>query len=218
MSSYFYKIKRKLGQELWQIQHGNKPKVFGIGRNKTGTTSLKSAMSNLGYKIGNQRTAERLTAPFWSKRNFKPIVKYCKSAEFFQDTPFSKPYTFIALDQAFPGSKFILTIRHNPEQWYASVTRYHAKLWGKKGRIPTKEDLMDAPYIYKGWAWEMNRLSNLTPENDPYNKDILINAYELYNNQVLDYFRHRPEDLLVLNVSQPRAYGKLCEFLGVESL
>ena len=198
---------------FWKLKHSNDPKIFGIGDNKTGTTSLKSAMKDLGYKIGDQRQAEHLHLE-WANRDFKPIIEYCKTAEFFQDFPFSKPFTYVALDQAFPNSKFILTVRDNAEQWYSSLTKFHAKLWGKDGRIPSKEDLQDATYIFKGRPWIMNRINYMTPEDNPYQKDILIQSYLDHNNSVKDYFKHRPEDLLVLNVAEKGAYRKLCEFLG----
>lgn len=216
-------IKKKLSkskadrqQKRWIKKHGQSPKIFGIGNNKTGTTSLKSAMEDLDYKVGHQRTAEKLHKE-WSIRDFKAIIDYCKTAEFFQDFPFSKPFTFVALDQAFPGSKFILTVRDTPEQWYNSITKFHAKLWGGNGRIPTKEDLQNATYIYKGHPWVMNRLNYTTPESDPYQKDILIQSYIDYNNSVIEYFRHRPGDLLLLNVAEKGAYAKLCEFLDVKT-
>ena len=200
-------------QKKWEKKYGSGPKIFGIGNNKTGTTSLEKAVRDLGFKVGNQRQAE-LFHDEWSMRNFTPIIEYCKTAEFFQDFPFSKSFTFIALDQAFPNSKFILTVRDNPEQWYNSVTGFHAKLWGKDGRIPTKEDLQNATYIFKGRPWLMNRLNYTTPESNPYQKDILIKSYIDYNNSVLEYFRHRQEDLLVLNVADKDAYRKLCLFLN----
>ena len=204
----------QFNQALWEIQHGNSPKVFGIGNNKTGTTSLEFAMKGLNYKIGNQRKAEILHQYCWAKRNFEPIIKYCRSAEFFQDVPFSQPFTFIALDQAFPDSKFILTIRDNPEQWYDSMTKFHGKEWGKNGRIPTKEDLQKATYLYKGSPWDFNRFTYTTPEDNPYQKDILIQAYIDHNSSVVEYFRHRPDDLLILNVGEKEAYRRLCEFLN----
>lgn len=206
---------KKIKESIWQIQKANKPKIFGIGNNKTGTTSLKSAMQALNYKVGNQRQAE-IMHHTWAKRDFQPIVEYCKTAEFFQDFPFSKPFTFIALDQAYPNSKFILTVRSSPEEWYNSLIKFHAKLWGKNGRVPTKEDLKEATYIYKGWAWEVNRYNYNSPENDPYNKEALIKNYLCYNQQVKEYFKHRKNDLLVLNVAQPNAYQELCKFLGKE--
>jgi len=35
-------------------------KIFGIGSNKTGTTSLTSAIKSLGYVLGAQGPAERM--------------------------------------------------------------------------------------------------------------------------------------------------------------
>ena len=56
-----------------------------------------------------------------------------------------------------------------------------------------------------------------TPRNDLYNKEELIKFYEQHNREILSYFRHRPNDLLVLNVAQKGAYKELCDFLGVQS-
>ena len=192
-------------------------KVFGIGRNKTGTTSLMAAMKQMGYVIGDQRTAELLFDD-WANNNYDPIIKYCRTAEFFQDVPFSLPETYKVLDKEFPGSKFILTIRDSPEQWYNSLIRFHAKLWGKNGRIPTKEDLMNAQLIYKGSPWKSNRNLYNTPVDDPYKKDVLIEHYTNYNNEVKTYFKDKPEDLLVLNVSKKGAMKKLADFLNKEAL
>ena len=196
------------------VRSAGKQKIFGIGKNKTGTTSLAAAMRELGFSVGNQREAE-LLMPDWAKRDFKNIIQYCRTAEFFQDVPFSYPYTFIAMDQAFDGSRFILTVRDSPEQWYDSLVRFHSKIYGKEGRVPTKEDLQQATYIYKGRPWDMKVLRGITPEDDSYNKEILINDYLQHNETVKDYFRHRPEDLLVLNVGEEDAYQKLAGFLGL---
>tara|TARA_R110002049_G_scaffold276348_1_gene454581 strand:+ start:731 stop:1444 length:714 start_codon:yes stop_codon:yes gene_type:complete len=209
-------VRWSLRRRLGQLRSLGKPKIFGIGNNKTGTTSLKVAMKDLGYLVGSQRHAENLLSE-WSKRDFKKIVEYCRSAEFFQDIPFSKPYTFVALDYEFPKSKFILTVRDSPEQWYNSLVSFHSKIWGKDGRVPTKEDLQNATYIYKGQPWEANRMTSTTPEDDIYNKEILLNKYISYNESVIEYFRHRPNDLLVLNVSEKDAYKKLCDFIGKET-
>lgn len=217
------RIKRKIPQPIkwkirWQIrriQAIGKTKIFGIGNNKTGTTSLKAAMQELGFIVGHQRTAERLIEE-WAKRDFQKIIDYCKTAQFFQDVPFSKPYTFVVLDHEFPNSKFILTVRDSAEQWYHSLIKFHGKKWGKDGKTPTKEDLQSATYIEKGRPWIANRLTFKTPADDPYNKEILLNYYNEYNSSVIEYFRHRPNDLLVLNVAEDGSYQKLCNFLGVE--
>ena len=206
-------ITNKLTGLKRRISVYNKPKIFGIGNNKTGTTSLKIAMQNLGYIVGAQRPAERMLSD-WSQRNFKKIVRHCRKGEFFQDFPYSKPYTFVVLDYVFPNSKFILTIRDSPEQWYSSLINFHAKKWGKNSNVPTKKDLQESTYIWKGRPWESNRAIYNSPEDDPYNKDILIKSYIDHNNSVIEYFRHRPQDLLILNVAEKGAYKKLGDFLG----
>ncbi|HER41284.1 MAG TPA: hypothetical protein ENO10_08705 [Salinimicrobium catena] len=198
-----------------QYQVKGNTKIFCIGANKTGTTSLKKAMDELGFVVGAQITAENLVDD-WAQRDFRRIIKYCKSAEFFQDAPFSFEFTYIVMDHAFPGSKFILTERDSPEQWYNSVVRFHSKMWGKDGNLPTKKNLQEAKYIYKGRPWHMNRMLNTTPEDDIYNKEILMQRYIDHNKSIKYYFRHRPGDLLVINVADDDSYTKLCEFLGVE--
>ena len=77
-------------------------KVFVIGRNKTGTTSMMVALKALGFTVGSQARAEMLLED-WAKRDFRRIVEYCKSADTFQDVPFSLDYTYVVLDYAFPN-------------------------------------------------------------------------------------------------------------------
>src|SRR5699024_9079165 len=129
------------------------------------------------------------------------IAKYCKAYEAFQDVPFSWPYTFIAMDQFYPGSKFILTVRDNAEQWYESLIGFHSNMFSN-GRVPTAEDLKKANYAYKGFIWKANRMVYNTPEDNPYKKDIMLRNYRQHNTLVKEYFRVRPNDLLVLNVAE----------------
>jgi len=189
-----------------------KPKIFCVGRNKTGTTSMKKAFNELGLIVGSQLVGELLLLD-WAKRDFRRIYLLCRTGQAFQDIPFSLPYTFQALDQRFPGSKFILSVRDTPQQWYQSLANFHARLWGS-GHIPTSEDLKEARYIFKGRPYQGNRLIYHCPPDDPYNKEVLIAHYKAHNKAVIDYFKHRPDDLLVLNVAGKGAYDKLCDFLG----
>lgn len=194
---------------------GNQQKVFCIGLNKTGTTSIKKAWQDLGLIVGNQAEARKLLQP-WIQRDFAPIIKYCKSAQAFQDSPFSFPYTYVALDQAFPGSKFILTVRNDAEQWYNSITKFHGDKWAN-GHIPTKEDLMNAVNDVKGRPWIVNRALFDTPDNEPYRKADLLEFYNRHIDDVTRYFKHRPTDLLIINLSEREAYQKFVDFLDVKS-
>ena len=82
----------------------NEEKVFCIGCNKTGTTSLKQALSDLGYRMGPQRSGELLLKEYLA-RDFMSIVEFCTTADAFQDIPFSLPYTYLILDHYFKNAK-----------------------------------------------------------------------------------------------------------------
>jgi hypothetical protein len=191
-------------------------KVFVIGRNKTGTTSLRVALKSLGFKVGKQATAELLRED-WARRDFRRIIRYCRSADAFQDVPFSLDYTWQAMDQAFPGSRFILSVRNDAQEWFESLTRFHTQLIGK-GRLPTPDDLKEYPYrAGKGWLWRGYELSYGADESHLYDPQLYMRRYEAHNARVMDYFRFRPRDLLVLNVSHPDAMKSLCNFLEVRA-
>jgi len=189
-------------------------KVFCIGRNKTGTTSLSSALKGLGYIMGSQRSGELLIRD-WINNDFTNILNLVNTADAFQDIPFSYDNTYEELDKHFPNSKFILSIRDSPEEWYDSLVRFHSKMFGK-GKIPTAQQLKNSNHVWKGWIYEAMYNLYKTTENDPYNKEILINHYENYNNKVISYFKDRPDDLLVINLKNKNSYLDFCEFLGKE--
>lgn len=219
MLNLFYYVKaavKRIKDIRTRIKIKGKVKYFCIGRNKTGTTSIKKAFADLGFPAGDQRTAEILYDKYYFKGEFGPIIEYCKSAQVFQDVPFSCPETYKHLDKAYPGSKFILTIRDDPEQWYRSITRFHAKSFGTEGRVPTVDDLKRATYVRPGFMYNTVRLHG-TPEHDPYNKEIMIANYSRHIESVMEYFKDRPSDLLVINLAETGAYRKFIEFLGVDS-
>lgn len=193
-----------------------KEKIFCIGANKTGTTSLKRAFVELGFKVGDQREAELLKRDIVEK-DYKPLLHYCRSAQVFQDVPFSQGITYKILDESFPGSKFILSIRDSDEQWYNSMTKFHAKVFGN-GELPTWEVLKKTRYVYRGYAYENRReVYGLTEEDEPYDKNILTSYYNKRNQEIIDYFKNRPSSLLVINLSETDSYQKFCDFLGVKS-
>ena len=190
----------------------NKEKIFCIGLNKTGTTTIEKVLKEFKYKLGNQIKGELLIED-WYKREFAKIIKLCNTADAFQDAPFSLPFTFIKLDQYFTNAKFILTERDSPEQWYNSITKFHSKIWADGENPPDIEQLKNAEYRYKGYAYEVNRMLFNTPENNLYNKEKFIKYYNDHNDFVKEYFRSNPEKLLIINVAIKEDYLRLCEFL-----
>jgi len=189
----------------------NAEKVFCIGLNKTGTTSLGRALKDLGYTVGDQ-TAGELLQDEYAARNFTPILKFCTTADAFHDAPFSFPFTYILLDHHFPNAKFILSVRDSAAQWYNSLITFHGNLFAN-GQVPTKEDLQNAMYRRKGFVWETNRILLNTPEDDIYHRPTLLACYERHNSGVRDYFRYK-KNFIEINLSEKGTYPKMCAFLG----
>ena len=217
VSKFVRKVVGKFNFEFQKIKvaRRGKNKIFIIGQNKTGTTSIKNTFEDMGYLVGNQRHAELMYNDYF-KKDFKPLLKYCRSAEVFQDFPFSYPETYKHVDNFFPKSKFILTVRDSSEQWYNSITKFHARRFGN-GSIPSMEDLQRATYVEKGWVWKI--FSYLYPPKgkDIYNKGQLMQTYIDYNKEIIDYFKERPKDLLVLNLSEENAFQKFINFLDIKT-
>ena len=189
-------------------------KVFCIGLNKTGTTTVEQVYRDLNLRVGKQTVAEYLLKD-WGKRRFNKLYWFCRTANAFQDTPFSLPFTYVALYSKFPNAKFILTVRNSPEDWYNSITKFHSNLWGDNNGIPpTPEQLKNAEYKYKGRAWEANRLMFTSPPDDPYHKETLIKHYLNHIQNVEYFFKDIPDSLIKINVAVQDDYFRLCKFLN----
>lgn len=203
-------------QNKFSIPSGlRKQKIFCIGHNKTGTTSIKFALEDLGYKVGVQSKAELLMDD-WAVRDFRRIVQYCETAEAFQDVPFSLDFTYQVLDYVFPDSKFILTVRNNADEWYQSLVRFHAQIMGVEGK-PAADALKKFMYQQQeGWLWRAQQYIFGIDEATLYDEKIYKAQYTNYNDQVRKYFRLRQNDLLILNLENPDSMKFLCNFLGIK--
>lgn len=204
-------LKKKILKNRKEVAVRKKPKIFVIGFNKTGTTSVHHALLEFDIIVGHQRHAERLMTDVFVEK-YDRLYDYCLTAEAFQDVPFSKPDIFKLLDKQFPNSKFILTVRDSDKQWFNSISKFHAKLWGKDGNVPTAEELKQADYVYKGYPYD--NMTFTFGNEDYYNEARYTQIYNNHNNDVLDYFKNRPDDLLVINVSEKESYIRFCNFIG----
>lgn len=190
-------------------------KTFCIGYNKTGTTSLQATFAALGYVVGDQVEAERIYDTDYFSSEFDSLIQYCRESEFFQDVPFSLPKTFEVVDAAYPGSRFILTVRDSPDQWYESLVRFHSRLVGSTGP-PSADQLRAFPYRRPGFVYDSVRRQFGTDDDDLYNAEILKRSYIEHNRRVIDYFSRRPQDLLVLNLADQCAVEIFCDFMKLD--
>ncbi len=151
------------------------------------------------------------------RSNWQPIIELAKTAEFFQDVPFSLDKTFRILHRHFPEAKFILTTRRNPEEWYQSITRFHTAKFGTGGNPPTENELRRASYRYPGYMWDYNRALFETPASDPYEREGLIKWYSSYLGDVRRYFGDKP-NFLELEIGDAEASQKIATFVGLTEI
>ena len=179
----------KSSKKKRQVQpagHPDRPKVFCIGFHKTGTTSLKMALMQLGYRV---------TGPFARRdRNIGETVEakarqIIAEYDAFQDNPWPIIYRF--LDREYPGSKFILSLRPT-DKWIASVVDHFGS-----SQPPMRE-----------WIYGPGK------GNPVGNEDVYVERYERHNREVLEYFKDRPGDLITFDISAGDGWEKLCGFLG----
>lgn len=176
-----------------------KDKVFVIGAHKTGTTSLKNALSLLKYKIFPQRLSYSPMGLIYDleKENYSKIIDVAKSYEAFDDSPWNHSDFYKTLDISFPNSKFILTLR-DTDNWIDSVIR-----WDKIMNL-------------RNFKW-YSSLSKTCYKMDSYLDDIktLTENYEKRNLDIIDYFKSK-NNLLLMDLEKGDGWEKLCAFLECE--
>src|SRR5262245_223522 len=95
-----------------------KTKVFGIGFQKTGTTSLAVGLYTLGYNVTGYFGAHD---PHIATKVYDYAYDLADRFDGAQDTPW--PIIYKELDQRYPSSKFVLTLRQS-DKWVKSVVKH----------------------------------------------------------------------------------------------
>ena len=121
-----------------------------------------------------------------------PIFNVAAEKESFDDWPWLLLYR--EMDQRFPGSKFILTIR-DPDSWIRSYRNMLAR------QKKASEELNEIRRTLYGLPFP-----NVTD-------DQLLERYRSHNQQVMEYFKDRPESLLIVDWAAGDGWAKLCQFL-----
>ncbi len=165
-------------------------KVFVIGFQRTGTTSVGAALEVLGYHLGGAFGAEGprgvpLQLPITQAKLAEAARSAALRADAFADNPW--PLVFREMDAAFPGSKFILT-RRDPAGWIDSMMRNFGEA----------SDPMRS-FIY-GYGAPAGRETEY------------LCRHQRHIDDVLGYFAARPDDLLVVNLDG-WTWDDLCGFL-----
>jgi hypothetical protein len=92
-------------------------KVFGLGLNKTGTTSLGISLSRLGFRHVSCR---RDLLQLYRAGDLTAIFRVCDQYEAFDDWPYPLMYREL-FDRYRDRARYVLTTRSTPERWLASL-------------------------------------------------------------------------------------------------
>ena len=188
------KIRNRLRSNWIQLRPVRAAKVFGIGLPKTGTTSLGYCFRRFGFK---HRTFDMDLALKVKRNQVNEALREAERFEAFEDWPWFAIYR--ELDQRFPNSKFILTLRKDTATYVASLKGHH-----------DREGIRNEDFVKPHW-WD--GVFGVEPANWDYEKSAL--RYERHNREVLEYFGDRVgKDLLVVSWEKGDGWAELSRFLG----
>jgi hypothetical protein len=183
----------KIITRLRLVRPARPGKVFGVGLPKTGTKTLGCCFKQLGFK---HRSYDMDMAVQVKRGELEKVLAQAEKYETFEDWPWFLIYR--ELDQRFPNSKFVLTLRKDTESYGASLMKHHAR-----------QGIGRKDFAKPHW-WD--DVFGFAPDQWNYEKS--IERYERHNRQVLEYFQDRTNDLLVVCWENGDGWDKLSEFLN----
>lgn len=163
-------------------------KVFGIGLNKTGTTTLGECLKVLGFSHASR--SRKLLEDVRVRNDLTDVFRTVDRFDSFEDWPY--PLIYRELDERYPNSKFILTVRKDKFIWLESL---------KKHSLRTRP-LSHSRALAYGFHYPFGH------EREH------VDLYEHHNKKVVEYFEDRASDLLVLCWENGDGWPELCAFLG----
>ena len=112
----FYRPYQKFHQNFIRLfKKKSDHKVFCVGGWKTGTNSIYQALNILGYRTGKLLNGSKKPKIGW--------IEFIKKSKYdaFTDNPIG--FFYKELDEFYPTSKFILTVR-DPDSYFRSYFNY----------------------------------------------------------------------------------------------
>lgn len=179
-------------------------KIFGIGLSRTGSTSLARALTILGYRAAHfpaDPVTQREYFQFFAHPSDTLTLSILDRYDAITDTPLPRVYR--QLDRTYPGSKFILTVR-DKASWLRSC-----ELWWERSVVPFVEH--DRAGQLKPFIELVGRVTYGTAY---FNAALFSRAYDTHIEEVLNYFRGRSRDLLVLDICRGEGWQQLAPFTG----
>lgn len=108
-------------------------KIFCIGFNKTGTTTIGKSLELLGYR--NSSFNKKIWRKYYKKNKMVKVLQYTAKFDSTDDLPWLKVDMIPVLDRVFPNSKFIYLTR-DEDSWKQFLYNWSYKV---KGQYPDVE-------------------------------------------------------------------------------
>lgn len=116
------------------------PKVFCLGFNKTGTTTLGKSFEMLGYR--NCSFNEQVYH-FYEAGEIDKVLEYAALYDSFDDRPWFLEDMIPILDKTFPNSKFVY-LKREEEAWKKSLNAWMIKVFGEyPSQYPNLEEALE---------------------------------------------------------------------------
>ena len=193
-----FRISNKAARAFHKYRPPVRQKVFGIGLPKTGTTSLGRSFAILGFK---HHSCDMNLALQVKKGQLGEALNRAKRYESFEDWPWFMLYK--ELYENFPGSKFILTTRKDPETYIDSLHRHRIR-----------QGVFEDDYCPPVW-WQ----GVFGRDPSYWNQEEIRLEYELHLEETMEFFsksEERSRCFKVLNWEAGDSWPELCEFLQLQ--
>lgn len=204
-------------------------KIFCVGNNKTGTTSLGVFLKKLGYDVAPQTPAMRIYVSHLDKKLdlWPHLSSFIDKHDAFQDFPFADTEILDDLVKKYRDAKFIYSIR-NPRSWYNSMIKFHAKMFkfsifqdDKFWSPCDKSEMMralgkkvDSAYELSIGEIHMIRFG-LASQNELFNRKIYMQHHIDHEKNALKSLRGT-NHLMIDVTRDTRIEMKICDFLEIK--
>lgn len=166
-------------------------KIFGIGLNKTGTSTLGECFEQLGFRLMGSR-ADIMSKYLYGDKD--ALYTLCDAHDAFEDWPY--PLAYKDLFQRYGAdAKFILTLRKSPEAWLRSLKKHSLRSHPRRN-----SQMLAYGHSYPHGLEEK-----------------FLQLYRQHSEDVIDFFEsnNAGHQLKILNWEEGDGWPELCAFLEV---
>lgn len=176
-----------------------KPMIFGVGLSRTGTRSLNSALQMLGFNTVHYPT-DPITCREIANGQFDlTLLKHYDGITDITVAPY-----YAQLDKMYPNSKFILTVREKNGWLNSCKNHWRNSPFEEETDDPQRKARLELRRFFRASTYGCYEFA---PERFAW-------VYDQHVKNVMQYFKDRPDKLLVINVCAGEGFEKLVPYLN----